>query len=489
MIKQKLGDIKIGYSDAKTDDNKYYFDGLKYLEILEKDNKKFIILGEKGSGKTCLALGYKNKQESEGASVKMIYSSEMSEEMISCDIVIKSVESMDGNKLISFYKYYLLIIVGKTLLDKRISFQLLKKIIKHPIKYFFNKFRLKCIIETCESNFKLAKIENNGEFQAGQLLNNSINLNSKVGFLHTYVNKEFSSINNKIEKYIKVLTEYISIVLVFDDLEDYEIFSNNKMQIEKFIYVVQEINDKLIGNNGRVIVVLKNNIFEHINSRSNNLNKIKADRSIEINWNKNYNENSLPPLIELIMMKIINNNPCYQKYKPDKLYNSLFPTNVKGIPIKQYIINATYGRPRDIIMMLTEIQSMFPDETKFTEYHFLNTRSQYSRYFFRELENDLTVDLSVNDKKLLFDVFRNIGQFKFDKKKILEYFETMNFEKKFTIDEFIDYCFDNNIIGYISQDAKGKEHYNWKYIQTGIKCDKDKKLALHNGLVKYLIGK
>ena len=478
-MKPKLESIEIGMSDAESETNLCYFDEMQYLEKLEKNNRIFLILGEKGSGKSCLAKGYEKNQKSKCTVVKRMRDSNMNVEILNCDIN----NIKDNNMLLAFYKYYLLLIIAKSLFECKTNKDLIFEIIKHPIRWLVNKHKLNNIIKEQVLNYKLLNFNDTIEGATDTSINSS-NVSVKYSRTNSYVMKSFQIIIHNMEECIKEIVKFIKPIIIFDEIEDYNIFKENLLRIESFIRIVKEVNESIVENHGRIIVVLKTSVFDYINSNSNNLNKIKEDCSIEVNWNRNYDAEKLPPLFELIMKKIIDKNEYFRNYSSEKVYKELFPPQVKNVPIREYIINATYGRPRDIIVMLNKIKVMYKDKTFFNEEFFANTRKDYSKYFFNELNNDLNTDLSQSDKDELFNIFRRLGSYQFDIVKLEEVFNNAKFEKAFTIDTFIDFCFEKNIIGFI-KDSK----YNWKYKNEGIICNKSCKFALHNGLGKYLLGR
>ena len=512
-----IGDLEIGEADSRTEINKkgknyYYYDGLKMYDKIKNNNSIYLISGRKGSGKSALVSKFHEYCLEKNILSKFIENNSLLSKMLS-EVKLENISNTQ--LLICFYKYMILIEISKMILDELKGmklliyfFQSIKKLIFLPKMLK----RLKLIINNCDNDFEIlfkvnniCKNTNESLSQKGtskattiapvkpELSFENQNKISKLTEIN-YTQKEFyDKVDVLFDTLIKI-NRAIPFNIIFDDIEDNRVFKfNNKFSssfVEEFILIVNELNNKFIRYNSRIFIVIRDDILDLVNSSSNNINKIIEDHSINVNWINNY-YSKMPPLIELIISKIINNNETLKDISAEEFYDTFLPKKIGDVSINNYIINATFGRPRDVVVMFKKIVEISNENKKFTEDSFKLSRIGYSEYFFREIKNELSMIIEEKDLINLFLVFKNLNKVDFNKNEIIEAFEKYEFSCFNDVNSFLTFCFEKSIIGILEKRSNGKNIYKWKYRNNEyLNVDADGVFyTLHRGISKVIIGK
>lgn len=371
----------------------------------------------------------------------------------------------------------------------------LKLIVKDYNNNFDIIYRINSICQNTNKSLNQKTISNVSpiaQLNSGCSFENRITSSKSNGI--NYIQKDFyDKVDSLFNTLIKI-NRIISFNIIFDDIEDNRVFKLNDCfssnLVEDFILIVNELNNKFSDYDSRIFIVIRDDVLDLINSYSNNINKIIEDHSVNVNWINGYNSN-MPPLIELIISKIINNNEILKGVTTDEFYRNLLPKQIGSILINNYIINATFGRPRDVVVMFKKATEISKGENKFTEECFKLSRKEYSEYFLREIKNELSMIIEQEDLDKLFLIFKSLNDIDFNKNQINEEFVKYNFSYFKDIDSFLLFCFEKSIIGIKETDRFGKSVYKWKYRNSEYLCvnNDDVLYTLHRGISKAIIGK
>lgn len=504
-----LKDLYFGCADGDTESNKkdfldlFYKGNNKYDEIVD-ESLKFIIHGQKGTGKTILGRYIEKTFNIKGIKCKILNK----DDIILTKMIEKNKELVDNEEIVPLFKWIVYYKMYQ-ILDKEKSCHIVK----------FNIKALKNIITYKKSLKELRDIFNkrypcgNYEFQDYDTLVESIDdieaelavgIVSKAGGKSEkkysenkkYIKKEFYKVLEQVEECIINCLKVVNITLILDDLDEMDI--NFKAEdgsinvLNKLIDTFKNINiefSKRDLKNSKCIILIRSDIIQELNKRSSNLNKILLDNSVELYWIEK--ENTYPErqmLMEMVLNKIKTTCSEYSNISNAELYRKLFPELINGIPIINYMINYSFGRPRDIITFLEIVKKRYPNETHFKRYMFKECRQSYSKSFFYELQNEMKVHLSSETAEDYLNLIRNFGKNSFYFSELKKYYRNHRkcYKNIKNLNECMECLYRFGVVGNIRK-INNNNICSWGYRKDGNpNINLDLKIVVHNGLRKSL---
>ena len=171
-----------------------------------------------------------------------------------------------------------------------------------------------------------------------------------VSYEHEFGNKpdnylnRISTINDYMMNNLKdIYLGDSKLLLLIDGVDDVLRFKKNRTEIlNSLIRSIDYLNNSFTKNkiNIKIVIFIREEIFSLLNDTD--MNKIKRDSSIKIDWYNN--TDSLKQIVKLRMI--------FSGISPDKVENefaNLFPKNIKNKPVWDYLLEFTLYKPRDII--------------------------------------------------------------------------------------------------------------------------------------------
>jgi hypothetical protein len=259
---------------------------------------------------------------------------------------------------------------------------------------------------------------------------------------------------------------------------------------------IKDLNLKL-KNEGKqkskIIILLRSDIIDDLHKYSSNSNKLITGSKTDLYWiSKNYENPEDHPLMEMLLNKIRITVPSYSNLDNSSLYKLLFPKKIDNKEIIDYLINYSYGRPRDIIRYLTIVIDTFPDEKNFEPHFFQDCAQEYSKWFYNELENEISIS---KDKEMLLDCLKLINDFKkrnFDLQMIVSYFQEnqLSYPNIKDLKEGLRSLYKYGVIGnsWIHRKKRNKNiyHFSWGYRDdANNEPNFSQSFVVHYGLRKY----
>lgn len=499
----------------------FYKENRKYDEITNNWSK-FIISGPKGSGKTILSRY-----------IKKIYE----EEHIQCEI-LKS-DSITLNKLINigktsldsaevsiFYKWFILIELSKIIFSnkykrKDIESNIIKRYRPENIKAFkvyseaYDELKDLYDERFTDGNYESSSInvlEQINSLLASQLEvspHSGSKVSSRLDYQETFkeekslILKPYFKMISQFEEKLLICMKYHKVVLILDDIDEMkvklDIDEESRNFLESLITTLKELNSTIKERNlgpNKCILLLRSDILSTLNKHSSNLNKILVDSQVELYWldkDNKYPEKHI--LMDMLFHKIKLSCEEYKDLSNNEIYYKLFPQKINNKSATNYLLDYSFGRPRDIIFYLGAIQKRFPEYSSFSPSSFVQCENEYSNLLKNELLNELSLHLDIDYVEELFKLISDFKQLSFyykDIKKHYEYNEA-NYPNIKDIKKSIADLYTFGIIGNSyrvtdnSSDSKSKKNdtiiYSWAYRRDGAnEVNYNQQLSVHYGL-------
>lgn len=522
----KLNEFFIGYADGETESQEslfkdmFYKDNQKYDEITNNWSK-FIISGPKGSGKTILGRYIKEMYEEQNIKCKILKS-----DAITLNKLINlGRTSLDSSEVIIFYKWFILLELSKIIFKNKLTH-------KDIEPQFFKRLKFKSLKEFKEYSDAYDNLQGlfNERFNEGNYESSSINTLEQINTLlssHLDVNatsavkmgakadvqetlkeekilvlKPYFKMINEFEEKLFVCMKHHKIVLILDDIDEMkvklDVDEESRNFLESLIITLKDLNSKFKEYSlcpSKCILLLRSDILGTLNKHSSNLNKILADRQVDLYWldkDNKYPEKHI--LIDMIFHKIRLSCDEYKDLDNQSLYKKLFPEKIDNKSAINFLLDYSFGRPRDIIYYLGVMQKRFKDHTHFAPTSFIQCENQYSNLLKNELLNELSLHLDINYVEDLLRLISDFKQLSFYYKDIKKYYEENqnNYPNIVDLKKSVSDLYSFGILGnsYKINDTSEnpiKKHdnriYSWAYRRDGSnEVNYNQQLSVHYGL-------
>lgn len=507
-----LKDIFLGKADGLRESEESNFEELFYkgndkYDLLANNKSKFIVSGKKGTGKTILAKYFEKENAKLGIPTKTL----TKREFVLRSFIEKGKFDLSEYDYGLFIEYSILIQIAKSILENK------KKLIKHQNIFKLReiwkriKFLKKIVVERVSAeNFSISNYrteDDNGfekEYGSGfktDFITGSGRKNTKCNRKKEteYVRNPYYNILDNLKESVKYILRFLPVVIVFDDLDEFDDKIDDNEQLIKFLIEFIEIAYKLnveFKNTGeedsRIILLIRSDIIKILNSYSTNLNKIISDSEIRLNWIKKIQGTEIHPLLDMICTKIMNSNKLLRNSTKEEIISRFFPVTINGVPFLDHMLNSSFGRPRDIINMLNIVKEEYPQATKFSADYFKATQQEYSNKFIDELRNELSIHHDAKMVRESFLILQYINKKTFWLSNVKEVLEKYSDEISWFTSEkqFLDFAYQYGMIGNTwKSNDENKYNFSWKYREDGHeKPDYEKKFYLHLALRKNILN-
>lgn len=493
---KKFGEYNFGRIDGKKEVDIFKEKNLKledmfydYNDIFHQLNKKkFLIIGDKGSGKTLLIEYFKEKKKNmDSAFIDMnisdifdkyllLYTStqnfkyylkweitkELSNYLLKENIPVNAIQERELNTIIS-----------KNPFDKEIS--------QRPIFNFDNKV-VNYILE----------IE---KFKIGYIFGKIISIFVKKNEENDYM-RFLDSIFQKIFKVLENIKKR-EIYLIFDEIDD--LLRKLKKEewkeiLEELIIVSSSFNTKLKkdGIDTRIIISIREDMFQYLELP--NSNKIKEDAVI-LDWGTSENRDS--PLFKIIFNKMRNQDSSLKKIKNETIFMSIFKEKEiqislnNKISVEKYILGKTFLRPRDIIAFFISISHLMKDKKELTANDLKIISKDYSKHIFGEIKDRIVGYLNSEEYSEFLKLLKSYNRTRFKKEDLDIYlsknkdgFKFINSENLF---KYIEEFFNVGLLGEFYKSGNNKVEERFKYKNNNnIHISEENEFIIHYGIREYL---
>ena len=501
--------LNVGSNSAECDSEfleNCFIETTEYKEIMDFNNKKMILLGRTGSGKTALLNRVKNEVD--------VYIEVRPDTFVLQYITnVPFVASLknQGVNLDIFYKFLWL---------HEIISQIIKKYFAYNKKDFLQEIREKVNDKgrIAELNRYLSEYDNIF-FDEGSTekitkdIENSLSatLGHSMGIIAGKVKGELKEsekveIQAKASQYInkKQINQLKNIITIFKDY-----FKQNKQK--KIIVGIDNLDENWIDDeskykildsllnaiklfieipNVKILLAMRADLLAKTCEVTKRQNEKDTSYTLKINWTKLNLENLLNKRLEYLLQ--------FKYKKNSKIsFNDVFDFDINGKPAYDYIIERTMMRPRDIIDFINYCIEDADGKTKMTAQNVLNAEEYFRRSRLEALSHEWynnygNIDSYIEIIKLLGNEFNyneiNIDDFYHQLETIcyncplFEKFMENNsdkFGKEKNIRETLNILYIMGLIGIKHETTTQFATPNSPTLNTYDFCKKDLKFVVH----------
>lgn len=383
-------------------------------EVLNGD--RFLIVGPKGSGKTALLRYLSNKLEkaSESHSRFIVFRDDITEQDREKIVALSDVrlyepetlETDESNETLDCLNAWQLFIhreIAHVVKSKNDLVGVTPEIAKYIelLNRFFGSFKT--------SGFKqlLQKI-NKGKiklFGAGAGLEAEVEFfdkhgNVDVSELVRYCNSvartfDFNALKNKAR--INIFFDEVNISFVSG-----KNFRRNAILVRDLVAACAKLNSIFAEDRIPIYVytALRTEVVESVEGSVRELQKLVDDKAVHISWVTGIGSNENQPLIELLRRRIFANLKHYEagpRRLEEVLLDDFFAKKIYGHRNSSFLIYETWGRPRDLVRMLSLASGHLGGSLIFTQASFESSLTEYSQACWEEKSDELNSKYSLSE--------------------------------------------------------------------------------------------
>jgi hypothetical protein len=521
---KKIEDLNLGFIDAEnyqSKDVKDLFNRMfvknKYLDRLFLPHNYFLI-GEKGTGKTAYSVYLSNNVVHDTISeVKFIRETDYQK-----FVTLKKEKHLQLSEYTSIWKVILQLLLAKSLSKEELDYSFfgkgekMKTLLGAIDEYYANAFSPEIIyaLDLVEDNKRAAELISK-HFKIGGEQTQSISFNKtrfQVNLLY---------IQRKFEEALSGLKLKLNHFLFIDgiDVRPGDIHYSDYLECVKGLAnAVWSLNadflSKIKDSKGRfkIILSLRPDIFNSL-SLQNSTNKLQ-DNSVYLDWRTTYPEYRNSELFKLAdrifssqQTAKMNEGDSWDYYVPWKS-RSTSPERPFDPSFCKFL-QLSYSRPRDIVKMLMVLRNIFlskkhNNDSPFQESDFDGNefQNQYSEYLMAGIRDQLSFYYTNTDYELFLKFFQFL-----DNKMDFTYIQYVDAYRRFekylldnckdsipefveSVDTFLQFLYDTNIICYI-EDIESEPLFRFCYRERSIsnispKVKTNERYRIHYGLAKEL---
>lgn len=412
--------IEFGRTDGKKESvsvpnfEDMFYDGDGFYEKL-KNPEIFMVIGRKGMGKTILASYFSVQMKKKPNSVVEMFNAS---DLLETKLEILDYNEISDQELRIFWDYVLLKKIANLIIEsaKRSNS---KKVFRISAKQVKN-----LEILASSKNFSPVAVETNSKVKSNAGLSEKgmqASVGTENGQSTKYIKQYYQSIDPLRRAVFDVLKKpgrtYYLIIDDLDELASRGFYGNYVKPIHSLLESVRLLNEhfQVSGITTKIIVTLREDMNELIQENSDNWAKYVDDSAIKLKWFAAKGTNPWDmDITKMVLKKIgisLNRRDANGKDLLSEFFNLNYIKKTQGYKSPQisFILERTFGRPRDFIQFLKKYISLFPDDTKFYSQKFQTVFSEYANDFMSEIKNELHID---NDRMLIqaiLDDINNLG--------------------------------------------------------------------------------
>lgn len=433
-----------------------------------RNSSKFLVLGQKGSGKSAVAC----KLQLDAQATHDLFITHLQLGDFPYSEFGQIVTGRDEMKFPASWKYLLSVLVYQSIKRDNGS----------------NAYTDEDLFDACSqleklglftdsSISKVVRLSRTGKFKAS--------IPTGIGSLSTEISPDQ---NTKIielsDMLLQTATRFQSNsfhVLFLDGLDDVLISTPSQGAIlGALVLEVSRINQTLRAANTpiKLVVLCRSDLYERLSNP--NKNKIRQDHGIVLDWYHNPREPSHSKLIAMA-------NQRARIVKPElddlfaKFYDPYFHVGNGYSDVRHFLLDQTRHTPRDFLQLIAHTLSLFSEDGLSRESLMAGLRSYSQNYLLQEVKDELDGVCAQACVKATFSAIRKLGKRQFNFAELEQSSEGI--EKQELLEVLIQ-MYETGSIGNIVPRPGGDPFFVFKFRNPDTDLDRWNTIALHKGLWK-----
>ncbi|TPK05696.1 hypothetical protein FJ872_25765 [Mesorhizobium sp. B2-5-9] len=271
-------------------------------------------------------------------------------------------------------------------------------------------------------------------------------------------------------------------------------FVRDGRTISGLIRAAAHINEimRSTGSKIKIICAVRSEVLRSSHVSGDEINKIVFDFGVPIRWNYAFDDDN-HPLLKVIENRVVTSLRTQDtNFISGQVWSQLFPKTIQDKRIKNWILDRTWYRPRDVVRLLTICRNFDPSAALFSQNAFEQTAREYSDSCWTEIAEELRASYSTEAVEAVKLMFTSLPNRPMTVSQIQDAFVTKSRAYPAISDllktkPFSDLLEDFFRVGILGNEHKLKSKdgtrflHNW-YFRNGDNLLFDKDVSVHRGL-------
>lgn len=513
---KRLKELVIPLGDAENyrqrSDKAFFNDIYFRTEFLEQllDPKKYFLCGDKGTGKTAMAVYLHNNE----------YKDTQADHVFIRSTEIRELQTLRRSGRLSLpdmqllWETTLLLRVARQVDDQVLANGWIQRYaLLHGIKATLERYyeerqnpEIKVDIEILKNRDLSGKLAANGSE-----LGVAAGTKEKKNFTH-YRDLVYA-VNTELKKALEKARFSKRIIVLLDGLDNRHEDTTPKEYADTLSSLgaaVWNLNADFFSSirdskyRPKVVLLMRPEVVEMV-GLSNAPLKMR-DNGVELNWLVNdearYRESRLFKLIDHVLA--MQQSPVLDE-QVGAAWDGYFPYKENVIDSFVLMLRRTYHRPRDLLTYISQMREVARDKEAFEiiDFESAEVERKFSEYLLSEIRNGLELTVSKSERDLIPVFFKSFGgskrvsyaQYSSAHSVFIRDIERRRISVSNTIfenaDVLLQVLFENNILAYIEKTERGRSYVRWFFRERTFGDPKpmvqfDEMYVVHEGLSKAL---
>ena len=180
--------------------------------------------------------------------------------------------------------------------------------------------------------------------------------------------------------------------------------------ISGLVRAAAHINEifRIKKNDIKIICAIRSEVLRSGHVSGDEINKIVFDFGVPIRWNYSFDDEN-HPLLRIIENRVFTSLQAIDpSFRIEAVWPDLFPSSIQGRRFKNWVLDRTWYRPRDVVRLLTICRDYDKEAAGFSQNAFEQTARDYSDSCWSEVSEELRASYSSEEAEAVKTLFTGL---------------------------------------------------------------------------------
>ena len=275
-------------------------------------------------------------------------------------------------------------------------------------------------------------------------------------------------------------------LLVIDGLDD--ILTTDALQLDalsSLIYETNRLNQSfaVAGCPCKIVILCRTDVFERLPGA--NLNKLRQDAAVNLDW---YRDTREPGQSDLI--RLINKRASLEMETEVDVFSQHLPRTLQRRSRTQecvpFLLDLTRHTPRDMIMLMKQLQRFAPPGMMHADQVLKGVSAYSNEYFLPEIKNELSGFFTSEHIAATIELIGSLRKREFSLGELHAQSKTIGYPPGMDLATILRSLFECSAIGNVDTNSSTQNYFTFRYRNRHSAFSINKKITLHFGVWKAL---
>jgi hypothetical protein len=216
-----------------------------------------------------------------------------------------------------------------------------------------------------------------------------------------------------------------------------------------------------------------------------NLNKLRQDAAVNLDW---YRDIEDPDQSDLI--RLINKRASMEIESAVDVFSLHMPRRIEGLSRRQesipFLLDLTRHTPRDMIMLMKQLQKFASPGVMSSDQVIKGVKDYSNDYFLPEIKNELSGFVSQRDIAATIELIGSLRKREFRVEDLQSHAKSVSYPNDIDLPNILRSLFECSAIGNVDITSSHQNYFTFRYRNRNSAFSLAKKITLHFGVWKAL---